>query len=139
MDGQRRRVCCGGAAVPWHLTTSEFIEEIERVLRPDGLYAMNLIDGGPNDFAAWQVRTLLEHFAHVAVMGPVGGLGDEAANQVVLASDASIDRFALRGNGAWMANVAEFAAAGRRCRGISPHRSSSKRSNACSALMVCMP
>ena len=103
----------GGAAVPWHLTTSEFIEEIERVLRPDGLYAMNLIDGGPNDFAAWQVRTLLEHFAHVAVIGPVGGLGDEAANQVVLASDASIDRFALRGDGAWMANVAEFAAAGR--------------------------
>ena len=43
----------------------------------------------------------------------MAAMGDEAANQVVLASDASIERFALRGDGAWMANVAEFAAAGR--------------------------
>ena len=33
-------------SVPWHLTTEEFLAEVRRVLRPDGVYAMNLIDGG---------------------------------------------------------------------------------------------
>ena len=34
-------------AVPWHLTTVEFTREVHRVLRPDGRYAVNVIDGWP--------------------------------------------------------------------------------------------
>ena len=34
----------GGQAVPWHLTTREFVVDIERVLGDDGVYAINLID-----------------------------------------------------------------------------------------------
>ena len=35
----------GSLSVPWHLTTDEFLGEIDRVMRPDGRYVMNLIDG----------------------------------------------------------------------------------------------
>ena len=41
----------GGLSVPWHLTTREFVAEIERVLRPGGRYVMNLIDGDALRFA----------------------------------------------------------------------------------------
>ena len=37
----------GGRAVPWHLTTREFLRDVRRVLRPGGIYAMNLIDQEP--------------------------------------------------------------------------------------------
>ena len=37
----------GGVAVPWHLTTEEFARDIRRVLRPDGLYLLNVIDYEP--------------------------------------------------------------------------------------------
>ena len=34
----------GGIAVPWHLTTRETVLDIDRVLRPDGLVVLNVID-----------------------------------------------------------------------------------------------
>lgn len=103
----------GGAAVPWHLTTSEFVAEIARVLRPDGIYVLNLIDGGDNDFTAWQTRTLLDHFAHVEVIEPVGGMTQQVANHVLLASAIPIERFALGADGVWLDDVAGLAATGR--------------------------
>ena len=36
----------GGRAVPWHLATREWAAEVRRVLRPGGLYALNVIDQG---------------------------------------------------------------------------------------------
>jgi spermidine synthase len=67
-----------GLAVPWHLTTAEFVAEVRRVLRPDGLYVMNVIDHPPLDFARAQLATLRQVFPAVAVVGnagPVSGLG----------------------------------------------------------------
>ena len=44
----------GSRAVPWHLATEEFVDDVARVLRPGGVYALNVIDGG--DLAFLQRR-----------------------------------------------------------------------------------
>ena len=91
----------GSLSVPWHLTTHEFLGEIDRVLRPDGLYVMNLIDGPALSFVRAETRTLLARFEHVVVMarpgafdgldgGPGGG-----GNVVLVAAHEPIDVDAL--------------------------------------------
>ena len=70
-------------AVPWHLATREFVQEIRRVLRPGGVYALNLIDQSPNRFAQAEAATLAAVFRYVAVAIPSDGGG----NFVMLASD----------------------------------------------------
>jgi MFS family permease len=51
-----------GFTVPWHLTTSEWLEEVQRVLKPGGIYIANLIDTQPLDFTKAESATLLEVF-----------------------------------------------------------------------------
>ena len=84
----------GGLAVPWHLTTREFTEEVARTLRPGGVYAINVIDRPPLDFLRAQVATVREVFAHVALVAPPDRLRTSAdgvgGNVVVLASDAPL-------------------------------------------------
>ena len=77
-------------SVPWHLTTTEFVADVVRVLRPHGIYVVNVIDGGDRDFARAKVATLVEHFDHVAVVAPLRE-GAGAANHVVVASQAPVD------------------------------------------------
>jgi hypothetical protein len=72
----------GSLAVPWHLATREFLEDVRRVLKPDGLVALNLIDRGPLRFARAEVATLLRVFRHVAVVGDTR----EGGNLILLAS-----------------------------------------------------
>ena len=80
-----------GSSVPWHLTTREFVAEIDRVLRPDGIYAMNVIDGADSRYARAQLATLAETFDHVGVILPADGVPEaRAVNQVLLASDAPL-------------------------------------------------
>ena len=95
----------GGQAVPWHLTTRELIEDVARVLRPDGVYAINLIDYPPLGFARAEVATLRTIFDHVAVLAPPARLaGNEGGNFVLVASDgplpiaAILERNASRGD-----------------------------------------
>jgi len=38
----------GSRAVPFHLATTEFLADVDRVLRPDGIYVANIIDGHRN-------------------------------------------------------------------------------------------
>jgi spermidine synthase len=74
----------GGRNVPWHLTTSEWVADVRRVLRPGGLFAVNVIDQQPLNLLKAETATLLDAFADVrlvALPGPAGG------NQVLLASD----------------------------------------------------
>ncbi len=86
----------GGQAVPWHLTTREIIADIRRVLRPDGVYAINLIDYGDLGFARAEAATLRDVFRHVAVMAPPDRIaGREGGNFVMIASDAPIDGEAI--------------------------------------------
>ena len=54
--------------MPWHLTTTEFLDEVERVLRPGGMYVMNLIDYPPLGFVRAEAATAGGLFEHVAVI-----------------------------------------------------------------------
>ena len=87
----------GSLSVPWHLATTEFIGEVQRVLRPDGVYVLNIIDYPPSRFARAELRTLQEHFAHVAVLAPSYVLdGKDGGNLVLVASEQPIDTATLR-------------------------------------------
>jgi MFS family permease len=76
----------GGVAVPWHLTTEEFARDIRRVLRPDGLYLLNVIDYEPRSLVRAEGATLREVFANVALVGHAAPGG----NHVFLASDGPL-------------------------------------------------
>lgn len=86
----------GGVSVPWHLTTTEALTEVRRVLRPAGVYVANLIDHGDLAFVRAEVATLASVFTHVAVLAPPEGLsvdrvGEHGGNFVAVASDRPID------------------------------------------------
>lgn len=85
----------GGIAVPWHLTTAETFADVERVLRPNGLVVLNVIDFGPLRFARAELATVASVFQHVALAARPGALGGSGGNLVFLASDRAIDRAAL--------------------------------------------
>ena len=73
----------GGRSVPWHLATREFAADVRRVLRPDGIYLLNVIDFGDLDLVRAEAATLLDVFADVRLVarpGPAGG------NLVLIAS-----------------------------------------------------
>jgi MFS family permease len=94
----------GARSVPWHLATTEFVADVHRVLRHDGVYVLNVIDHDPWRLLAAEVATLAHKFPHVALLArpeqlaPGGG-----GNAVVVASDLPIDvavlaeRAAVRG------------------------------------------
>jgi spermidine synthase len=55
-------------SVPWHLTTLEFNEKIRKLLAPDGVYMINIIDNFKYaKFLGAYVRTASETFTGVAV------------------------------------------------------------------------
>jgi len=74
----------GAVAVPWHLATTEWVAEVRRVLRPGGLYALNVIDRAGLELFRAQAATLLASFAHVRAVARPGPRGP---NLVLLASD----------------------------------------------------
>ena len=80
----------GTLAIPWHLATTEWTEEVKRVLKPGGLYALNVIDEGPEDLLKAETATVLSAYRHVRIVTngelerPAGG------NAVLLASDRPI-------------------------------------------------
>jgi SAM-dependent methyltransferase len=78
----------GKLAVPWHLATLEWADEIRRVLKPDGLYVLNLIDLPPLELLSAEAATLRDRFAHVRVIAVPGADGKPiGGNLVLLASD----------------------------------------------------
>jgi len=85
----------GTYAVPWHLATTEWAQEVQRVLRPGGVYALNVIDYPPLELLRSESATLLQVFDHVrlvtfpdAQQSPAGG------NAVLFASDRPLPAFA---------------------------------------------
>jgi spermidine synthase len=82
----------GGLAVPWHLTTVEFVRAVHAVLRPGGLYVLNVIDAPPLRFARAETATLLAEFDNVTVVTAPGGGG---GNYVLAASDGPLDLAAI--------------------------------------------
>jgi spermidine synthase len=86
----------GSLAVPWHLTTTEMVQQVRRVLRPGGVYLLNVIDYPPLDFARAETATLLKAFDDVAVMAvPQTLAGEGGGNLVLVASDRDIPVAAL--------------------------------------------
>ena len=83
----------GGLAVPWHLTTTEMLDEIDRVLRPDGAYVVNLIDYPPLRFVRAETATAATVFDHVAAIAAQRTIdGEGGGNLLLYASDTPLDR-----------------------------------------------
>jgi spermidine synthase len=82
-------------AVPWHLTTEEFMTEVARVLRPGGLYLANVIDGGDQRYLRAQAATIRRVLPHVAVVLGPGAAGGGRSNSVIVARDRPFDEQAL--------------------------------------------
>jgi hypothetical protein len=84
----------GSRSVPWHLATAEFVTDIRRVLRDDGIYLLNVIDYGDLDLLRAEARTLLDQFADVALVAvPDAGTGRPGGgNNVLIASDRPLPR-----------------------------------------------
>jgi len=55
----------GSEAVPWHLTTTEFVAEVDRIMTADGVYVVNVIDGDDSQFARAKLATLAATFEHL--------------------------------------------------------------------------
>ncbi|HUR52360.1 MAG TPA: fused MFS/spermidine synthase [Mycobacteriales bacterium] len=86
-----------GARVPTHLATLEHVQQVRRVLRPGGVYAVNVGDTGPLDFARQQAATLAAAFSHVLLLADPGvRRGRRFGNLVLAASDHPFDEAALR-------------------------------------------
>jgi MFS family permease len=85
----------GNYAVPWHLATTEWTGEVKRVLKPNGLYALNVIDLGTLELLRAEAATVLDAFDHVRLV--TFGSDEEAlgGNGVLLASDRKIPDRAL--------------------------------------------
>jgi spermidine synthase len=76
----------GGARVPAHLTSVEFLRHAARVVRPEGLYLANLADGAPFDFLRSQIATVWSVFGQVCVVAEPAVLrGRRFGNAVLVA------------------------------------------------------
>jgi hypothetical protein len=86
----------GSLSVPWHLATTEFVAEVRRVLRPGGLYVLNVIDHPPLRFLAAELATLHAVFPQVTVVGDEDQMeGRQGGNLVLVAGDRLPDPAAL--------------------------------------------
>ncbi|MFY1697520.1 MULTISPECIES: fused MFS/spermidine synthase [unclassified Solwaraspora] len=78
----------GHLVVPWHLATREMAAQVRRVLRPDGIYAQNVIDYPPLRFIQAEVATVAAEFPEVALVTRPDGLTlPTGSNFVILAAD----------------------------------------------------
>jgi hypothetical protein len=88
----------GGLAVPWHLTTEEFLVDVRSALTDGGVYMMNLIDYPPLRFARAEVATLRRVFGHVVAIAPASLFaGTPGGNTVLVASARPIDAERIAG------------------------------------------
>jgi SAM-dependent methyltransferase len=86
----------GSLSVPWHLTTREFLGEVHRVLRPEGVWVQNVIDYPTFQFARAELATLRERFEHVYAIASQSDFdGESGGNLVLVASDRALDRTEL--------------------------------------------
>lgn len=77
-----------GARTPAALTSREFCLEVARVLRPDGVCAVNVGDGPPLTFSHALVATLRSVFAHVCVVGDPAVLRERRYGNLVCLGSA---------------------------------------------------
>ena len=78
-----------GALMPLHVTTVEWLREVRRLLRPAGVYVVNVADGRPLPFARAQVATLLAVFDEVVLLADPSVLRGRRFANLVLAGSAA--------------------------------------------------
>ncbi len=81
----------GSRAVPFHLATREFLSDVDRVVRPAGIYVANIIDGSRQDFLRAETATIAEVFEYVALVRGPGIVEGRNGNSVVVASQSPLD------------------------------------------------
>jgi spermidine synthase len=74
----------GDIAVPYHLVTREFNELVERHLKPDGIYLVNIVDGVHYDFLRSYMKTLMQTFPQVGLMVSPGETATGEQNTFVV-------------------------------------------------------
>ena len=81
----------GSRAVPFHLATAEFLADVDRVVRPDGIYVANIIDGSREDFLRAETATIASVFTHVALIRGPGIVEGRNGNSVAIASQSPLN------------------------------------------------
>jgi spermidine synthase len=82
-----------GTEIPEPLASPSFVAAVRRVLRPGGLYLLNVIDEPPWERAVAQRRRLRDAFGHVLTFGAREVVrGRRAGNALLAASDAPLPR-----------------------------------------------
>lgn len=80
-----------GARTPAHVTSVEYVSLAARALRPAGVYAANIADGGQLAFARAQVATARAVFPHVCVVAePTVFRGRRFGNFILVASHTEL-------------------------------------------------
>ncbi|MEV6956521.1 fused MFS/spermidine synthase [Streptomyces sp. NPDC051183] len=80
-----------GARTPAHLTSTEFLDDVRRVLTATGWYVANLADGPPLAHLRGQIATAASRFAYLAVAAdPVVWRGKRFGNAVMVAADREL-------------------------------------------------
>jgi spermidine synthase len=73
-----------GLTIPWQLMTVEWLEEVRAVLRPDGFYALNIIDHPPLALLRSEVATLLKVFKYLRMVTTAGEDGRPTGGNAIL-------------------------------------------------------
>ncbi len=80
-----------GLSVPWHLTTTEFLDTVRGRLEPGGIYVMNVVDGGSYDFVRSEIASLRRRFDDVVVLTAIAAVDRDRrgpnTNFVIVAGD----------------------------------------------------
>ncbi|MFI5985803.1 spermidine synthase [Streptomyces sp. NPDC051555] len=80
-----------GARTPAHLTSTEFLDDVRRVLNPTGWYVANLADGPPLAHLRGQIATAASRFGQLAMAAdPVVWRGKRFGNAVLVAADREL-------------------------------------------------
>jgi spermidine synthase len=83
-------------SVPYHLTTREFNDRVRAWLTDDGLYVVNIIDGGWGRFLRAYVHTMRQTFDHVYLAPTIEGWRTAARSTfVIIGTDTPLDMDAL--------------------------------------------
>jgi hypothetical protein len=87
--------------------------QIRRIVRPDGVYAVNVIDFPPNRFVRAEVATIASVFPNVAIVAdPPSLAGSGGGNFVVVASAEPLPLDAIRARLAQRRSTMEVAGGG---------------------------
>lgn len=77
-----------GGSTPAHLTSAEFTAGVARLLRPSGVFAVNVGDGPPLAHARRRAATMAAQFRHVCLIAEPGVLrGRRFGNLVLVGAD----------------------------------------------------